>query len=77
MTWTIKKVNRIPTHCGVAYESVHSLSRGHVIIVWPVQSSNLKRSLMNMIDKYHDSQEIVVIDNHHNSSWMAVHSFDW
>ncbi len=31
--WIIKKVNRIPTHCGVAYESVHSLSRGHVIRV--------------------------------------------
>ncbi len=33
MTWIIKKVNRIPTHCGVAYESVHSHSRGHVIRV--------------------------------------------
>ncbi len=30
----IKKVNRIPTHCGVAYESVHSLAIGHVIRVW-------------------------------------------
>ncbi len=33
MTWIIKKVNRIPTHCGVAYESVHSLARGHMIHV--------------------------------------------
>ncbi len=29
----IKKVNSIPTHCGVAYESVCSLARGHVIRV--------------------------------------------
>ncbi len=34
MTWIIKKANRIPTHCGVAYESVCSLARGHVIRVW-------------------------------------------
>ncbi len=34
VTWIIKKVNRIPTHCGVANESVHSLARGHVIRVW-------------------------------------------
>ncbi len=34
MTWIIKKVNRIPTHCGVAYESVCLLARGHVIGVW-------------------------------------------
>ncbi len=27
------KVNRIPTHYGVAYESVCSLARGHVIRV--------------------------------------------
>ncbi len=33
MTWIIKNVNRIPTHCGVAHESVHSLARGHVIRV--------------------------------------------
>ncbi len=33
MTWIILKVNRIPTHCGVAYECVHSFSRGHVIRV--------------------------------------------
>ncbi len=33
VTWNIKKVNRIPTHCGVAYESVHSLARSHVIEV--------------------------------------------
>ncbi len=33
MTWIIKKVNRIPTHCGVAYESVRSLARGPVIRV--------------------------------------------
>ncbi len=31
MTWIIKKVTRIATHCGVAYESVHLLARGHVI----------------------------------------------
>ncbi len=34
MTWIIKNVNRIPTHCGVAYESICSLARGHVIGVW-------------------------------------------
>ncbi len=34
LTWFIKKVSRIPTHCGVAYESVCSLLRGHVISVW-------------------------------------------
>ncbi len=34
VTWIIKKVNRIPTHCGVANESVCSLARGHVIRVW-------------------------------------------
>ncbi len=33
VTWIIKKVNSIPMHCGVAYESVHSLARGHVIRV--------------------------------------------
>ncbi len=32
MTWIINKVNRIPTHCGVAYESVRSLARGHLIL---------------------------------------------
>ncbi len=31
--WIIKKVNRIPTHCVVAYESVCPLARGHVIRV--------------------------------------------
>ncbi len=39
MTWIIKKVNRIPTHCGVAYESVCLLVRGHVIRVWGVGGS--------------------------------------
>ncbi len=34
VTWIIKKVNRIPSHCDVIYESVHSLARGHVIRVW-------------------------------------------
>ncbi len=34
VTWIIKKVNRIPTRCGVAYQSVHSLARGHVIRVY-------------------------------------------
>ncbi len=34
MTWIIKKVSRIPTHCGVACESICSLARGHVIRVW-------------------------------------------
>ncbi len=34
MTLIIKKVNRIPTHCGVAYECARSLARGHVIRVW-------------------------------------------
>ncbi len=48
MTGIIKKVNRIPTHCGVANESVRSLARGHVIrvcicsdhnpIMWPLAS---------------------------------------
>ncbi len=33
VTWIIKKINRIPMHCRVAYESVHSLDRGHVIRV--------------------------------------------
>ncbi len=33
VTRIIKKVNRIPTHCGVAYESVRSLARGHMIRV--------------------------------------------
>ncbi len=31
VTWIIWKVNRIPMHCGVVYESVHLLARGHVI----------------------------------------------
>ncbi len=34
VTWIIKKVNKIPTHCGVAYDSVRSLARDHVIRVW-------------------------------------------
>ncbi len=34
VTWIIKKVNRIPMHCGVAYESVCSFARGHVVRVW-------------------------------------------
>ncbi len=34
VTWIIQKVNRIPTHCDVTYESVHSLAIGHVIRVW-------------------------------------------
>ncbi len=33
VTWIIKKVNTIPMHCGVAYESLLSLARGHVIRV--------------------------------------------
>ncbi len=33
MAWSIKKVNRIPTHCGVVYESVRSLARGHIVRV--------------------------------------------
>ncbi len=36
MTWIIQNVNRILTHCGVAYESVHSLVRGHVIRACPI-----------------------------------------
>ncbi len=31
MTWIIKKINKIPTHCDVVYENVCSLARGHVI----------------------------------------------
>ncbi len=31
VTWIIWKVNRIHMHCGVVYESVHLLARGHVI----------------------------------------------
>ncbi len=34
VTWIIKKFNRIPTHYGLSYKSVHSLARGHVIRVW-------------------------------------------
>ncbi len=34
VTWIIKKFNKISTHCGVAYESVCSLARGHVIRWW-------------------------------------------
>ncbi len=33
MTCIIQKVNTIPMHCVVAYESVHSFARGHVIRV--------------------------------------------
>ncbi len=33
MTWIIKKVNSIHTHCGVAYESLNSFVRGHMIRV--------------------------------------------
>ncbi len=33
VTWIIWKVNSIPTHCGLAYESIHSLARGHMIRV--------------------------------------------
>ncbi len=33
VTCIIKKVNKITPHCGVAYESVCSLARGHVIRV--------------------------------------------
>ncbi len=33
VTWIIKKVNKIPTHCVVVYESVCSLVWGHVIRV--------------------------------------------
>ncbi len=29
-----KEVNSIPTDCGVTYESVCSLARGHMIRVW-------------------------------------------
>ncbi len=42
VTWIIKKVNRIPTHCGVAYESVRSLARGHMIKVWMASYQCLK-----------------------------------
>ncbi len=38
MSWIIKKVNRIPTHCGVAYESVCLLARGHVS--WIIKKVN-------------------------------------
>ncbi len=41
VTWIIKKVNRIPTHCGVAYESVCSLARGHMIRVCQECSTNI------------------------------------
>ncbi len=34
MTWIILKVKSIPTHCGVAYESVHTPATGHVMRVW-------------------------------------------
>ncbi len=33
------KVNIIPTYCGVAYDNVHSLARGHVIQVWVIRHS--------------------------------------
>ncbi len=33
VTWVILKVNRIPSHCNVAYESVCSFARGYVIRV--------------------------------------------
>ncbi len=47
MTLIIKKVNRIPTHCGVAYESVPSLARGHVIRVWTiVKKTSVNKTLL-------------------------------
>ncbi len=48
MTWIIYKANRIHTHSGVAYESVHLLARGHMIRV-----SHVSDSLMV---KFHDFQ---------------------
>ncbi len=30
VTWIIKKVHKIPTHCGVPYESVSSLAKSHM-----------------------------------------------
>ncbi len=33
VTLIMRKVNRIPMHCGVAYESVCSLASGHLIRV--------------------------------------------
>ncbi len=43
VTWIIKKANRIPTHYGVAYESVCSLARGHVIKLWCSFPENIKK----------------------------------
>ncbi len=48
--WIIKKVNRISTDCGVAYESVRSLARGHVcghlsLVTGVIPSTNHKQGL--------------------------------
>ncbi len=42
MTWIIQKVNRIPTHCGVAYEGFYSLARSHVTLDLPTFTQRLQ-----------------------------------
>ncbi len=58
MTWIIKKVNRIPTHCGVAYESVRSLARDHMIRVcyYCFEDINVSCTILKILlrkQKYH------------------------
>ncbi len=53
VTWIIKEVNRIPTHCGVAYVSVCLLARGHVIRVWQADTlichTTMRRNAINLL----------------------------
>ncbi len=66
VTWIIKKVNRIPTHCGVAYESVHSLARGHMIRVPQNITSPIHWKYMNWNCHLHMSLTIWEI---HDDLW--------
>ncbi len=50
----IKKVNGIPTHCGVAYESFRSEARGHVIRVEITHVSNAALLFVDITFMFHD-----------------------
>ncbi len=56
MTLIIETVNRIPTHCGVAYHSVNLLARGHVIRVWilEIYQENQPRPIKMLYKWAHD-----------------------
>ncbi len=72
MIWFIKKVNRIPTHCDVAYESivvwhmrVSLLAIGRMIRVWMLICQNKSVNMVIIFASYY-------VDNHCNTCLVVV-----